>query len=112
LKARQSEHLCPKFQAALDILARPWNGLIMATLADAGPLRYSELRERLTAMGDRMLSTRLRELEGRGLVARRVTPGPPVRVAYELTELGQGFRPVARELGRWGERVAASRFAR
>jgi DNA-binding HxlR family transcriptional regulator len=92
----------------MDVLARPWNGLVMALLADAGPLRFSELKERLDAMGDRMLSARLKELEARGLVERSVAPGPPVRVTYTLTELGRGFGDVHRALGRWGERLAAA----
>ena len=107
MKLRRSDHLCPNVQAALDILARPWTGLIMATLADAeaGSLRFSALREQLAQMGDRMLSLRLKELETRGLVARRVSPGPPVKVDYALTELGQGFGEVSQALGRWGYRV-------
>ena len=106
MKLRRSDHLCPNFQAALDILARPWNGLIMATLAESGSLRFSALREQLAAMGDRMLSLRLKELEGRGLIERRVSPGPPGKVDYALTELGLGFRDVAQALGRWGQRVS------
>src|SRR5260221_5775326 len=105
LKLRRSDHLCPNVQAALDILARPWNGLIMATLAETGSLRFSALREQLAQMGDRMLSLRLKELETRGLVARRVSPGPPVKVDYALTELGQGFAEVSLALGRSGYRV-------
>ena len=89
MKRRHSEFLCPK--TAMDILSRPWNGLIMATLEGNGTLRFSELRERLEAMGDRMLSERLKELEASGLIQRRVSAGPPVKVEYELTELGHGF---------------------
>ena len=105
---RHCDHLCPKFQAAMDVLSRPWNGLIMAILAQEGALRFSELRELLSAMGDRMLSARLKELEARGLVAREVAAGPPIRVSYALTELGRGFGDVYRAMGRWGERLAAA----
>lgn len=108
MKQRHSPELCPLFQAAMDVLARPWNGLIMALLEEAGPLRFSELRERIEAMGDRMLSARLRELEARGLVERTVDPGPPVKVSYALSELGRGFGDVHRALGRWGEKLAAA----
>jgi DNA-binding HxlR family transcriptional regulator len=87
----------------MEVLAKPWNGLIMATLA-AGTLRFSELSQRLQAMGDRMLSARLKELEARGLVERRVSPGPPVRVDYALTEVGRGFGDVVAALGNWGGR--------
>ena len=80
----------------MDVLARPWNGLIMALLEEAGPLRFSELRERLDAMGDRMLSARLKELEARGLIERTVAPGPPVRVTYALTDLGRNLAELMR----------------
>ena len=109
MKQRYSAQLCPLFQAAMDVLARPWNGLVMALLEEAGPLRFSELRDRLDAMGDRMLSARLKELEARGLVERTVTPGPPVKVTYALTDLGRGFGDVHRALGRWGERLVSAR---
>lgn len=96
----------------MDVLSRPWNGLVMAALESEGPLRFSELRERLDAIGDRMLSARLKELEARGLVERSVEPGPPVRVKYALTELGRGFGEVERAIGRWGERLVAAAPAR
>ena len=105
---RHSKYLCPKFQAAMDVLGRPWNGLIMAALLAHGPLRYSALKLRLEAMGDRMLSARLKELEERGLLVRRVSPGPPVRVAYELSEVGREFREVGLALSRWGDRFVTA----
>ncbi len=92
----------------MEVLGRPWNGLIMAALQDHGSLRYSELKSRIEAMGDRMLSARLKELEDRGLVVRDVTPGPPIRVAYELSDVGKGFREVELALARWGERFAGA----
>ncbi|KYF53235.1 hypothetical protein BE08_41510, partial [Sorangium cellulosum] len=88
------QHLCGAFQAAMDVLAKPWNGLIIATLEE-GALRFGEIGERLDAISDRMLSSRLKELEALGLVVRRVLPGPPVRVEYELTDAGRGFSEVA-----------------
>jgi DNA-binding HxlR family transcriptional regulator len=99
---RPCAHLCEKFQAAMDVLAKPWNGLVIATLGE-GPLRFGELGERIETIGDRMLSCRLKELEAQGLVVRRVLPGPPVHVEYELTEVGRGFHEVAHAIGRWGE---------
>jgi DNA-binding HxlR family transcriptional regulator len=104
---RFCEHLCPNFQAAMDVLAKPWNGVIIASLA-SGPRRFGELLEQLEAIGDRMLSARLKELADRGLVERRVLPGPPVRVEYELTDVGQGFRQVADAIGTWGEKLSTA----
>ena len=103
MKHPPCEQLCPWFQSAMDVLSKPWNGLLLAMLHTKGPMRFSELRQEVSAVGDRMLSARLKELEARGLVLRRVEPGPPVRVAYELTPGGQGFREVATALSLWGK---------
>lgn len=100
--ARVCEHLCPRFQLAMDVIARPWNGLIMASLED-GPVRFGELLGRIEHVGDRMLSARLKDLQARGLVERTVIPGPPVRVEYELTAAGRGFRAVFEAVARWGQ---------
>jgi DNA-binding HxlR family transcriptional regulator len=104
----EPEHaLCATYVAAMDVLAKPWNGLIIAVL-EGGPLRFSELSARVPAIGDRMLADRLRELGERGVVARCVEEGPPVRVSYTLTEVGRGFRDVAEAIRRWGQTLLAS----
>jgi DNA-binding HxlR family transcriptional regulator len=105
----EPEHaLCPTYMAAMDVLAKPWNGLIIAVLEE-GPLRFSELSARVPTIGDRMLASRLKELGERGLVARCVEPGPPVRVSYALTEVGHGFRAVAEAIRRWGQTILSAK---
>jgi DNA-binding HxlR family transcriptional regulator len=96
--------LCAAYLAAMEVLAKPWNGMLM-TVLEGGPLRFSEVGERVPAIGDRMLAARLKELEAGGLVARSVEPGPPVRVTYELTEVGRGFRQVGEAIERWGRMI-------
>jgi DNA-binding HxlR family transcriptional regulator len=93
---------CETFQRALDVLGKPWCGLILNSL-QGGPYRFTEIRERTGGPGDKILSARLKELEARGLVVRRVDPGPPVRVEYELTESGRSFGHVAQAIERWGQ---------
>lgn len=92
----------------MEVLAKPWTGLIVATL-EQGPLRFSELGERIPAIGDRILSARLKELESAGVLRRRVLPGPPVRVEYELTEAGRGFSQVEAAIAAWGAALASAR---
>ncbi len=96
---------CEAFQRAIDVLGRPWNALILNVL-QAGPLRFSELRERARGPGDKVLSARLKDLEGRGLVSRAVAAGPPVRVTYALTARGYAFGKVATAIERWGRTLA------
>lgn len=104
------EHLCVTFEAAMDVLARPWNGFILATL-ESGPLRFSELAHRVTGIGDRMLSLRLKELEAAAVISRVVYPGAPARVEYRLTEAGAGFRAVQEAIGSWGRVLIEARSA-
>ena len=53
------------------------------------------------AQGDRALSQRLRELEAEGVVIRRVSTGPPVEVAYELSAKGRDLEQVIDGVERW-----------
>jgi DNA-binding HxlR family transcriptional regulator len=96
---------CQAFQLAIDVLGRPWNALILNVLL-SGPLRFSEFGERAEGPGDKVLSARLKDLEGRGLVLRQVAHGPPVRVTYELSDKGRAFGHVAEAIERWGEMLA------
>ena len=98
---------CVAFQAAIDVLSRPWTALILNVLLD-GPLRFSELAVRTRGPGDKVLSARLKDLEQRGLVERHVAPGPPVRVTYELTPPGKAFQAVASAIERWGQELVAA----
>ncbi|MDC0710084.1 helix-turn-helix domain-containing protein [Stigmatella sp. ncwal1] len=97
-----SEPLCPSIQAALDILGRPWTGFVLVSL-QKGPLRYSELATRLPGLGDKTLSARLKELEAKGFVSRRVLPEPPIRVEYALTAKGTAFQSVMEAIHGWGQ---------
>ena len=97
---------CRAFQNAVDLLARPWTGLILSLL-QSGPLRFSELEERTHGVGAKTLSARLKELEARRLVARDVQAGPPVRVQYTLTSKGRAFEQVAAAIERWGRELVA-----
>ncbi len=97
---------CRAFQNAIDLLARPWTGLILSLLQN-GPLRFSELEERTRGVGAKTLSARLKDLEARRLVARHVQAGPPVRVQYALTAKGRAFEQVAAAIERWGRELVA-----
>jgi DNA-binding HxlR family transcriptional regulator len=105
--ARLVDSQCRAFQNAVDVLGRPWCALILNVL-QGGPLRFSEVRERAQGPGDKVLSGRLKDLEARGLILRRVEPGPPVRVTYELTASGAAFRDVAQAIERWGRVLGSS----
>ena len=92
---------CPSRQVMATI-GDKWSGLIVNALAD-GPRRHGELRNRITGASQKMLTQTLRTLERDGMVTRTVTPTVPVRVDYELTELGLRLLPVLRAVKNWSE---------
>ena len=85
---------------AFGFLGKRWNGILLATLVQ-GPAGYAELKRAVTGISDPVLSDRLKELAGAGLITREVTDGPPVSVTYRVTDAGRALIPVLRALTRW-----------
>ena len=95
---------CPYYHEAVELIGRRWTGAIVAVLMDGGPLRFSEISHAVPELSDRLLSERMKELEARGVVTRHVDPGPPVKVLYELTDMGTSLEPALQELKSWARR--------
>lgn len=94
--------MCPKYERAAILLGKRWTGLILRVLSQ-GPMTFSQIAKVINRISDRVLAERLKELEGRGIVYRRVVPTTPVRVEYWLTEKGQDLRPVLDALQQWAD---------
>lgn len=96
---------CPLYHEAIEMIGRRWTGAIVEVLLQRhGSLRYTEISHAVPQLSDRLLSERLKELEQRGVVEREVSPGPPVQVAYGLTDMGRSLEPAVRELKEWARR--------
>lgn len=74
------------------IIAGAWAPNVIWHLR-AGPRRFSELRIDIPPISAKVLSQRLRELEGRGVITRTIQPTTPPSVEYALTGLGQELVP-------------------
>src|SRR5260370_40712498 len=77
--------MCKAFQTAIELLGRPWPGLILGALA-AGPLRFSEVSARAQGGGDKILSPRLTDLESRRIVPSPGEPRRTVEGGYHRTD--------------------------
>lgn len=95
---------CPKYHQAIELIGRRWTGAIVSVLLRRQALRFGEIAEAVPELSDRLLSERMKELERHGLVVRTVYPARPVRVEYELTEMGRALAPAVQELERWARR--------
>lgn len=83
---------------ALRVFFNKWIVEIMYILRVRGVLRFNELKDGLAGISGRTLSTRLKELEGRGLVHRELYDEMPIRVEYSLTEKGRDVANLAMPL--------------
>ena len=92
---------CPSRQL-LDRLSDKWVGLVLKAL-EPGPQRYSAIGRKVAGVSQKMLTQTLRSLERDGLVTREVTPSVPVRVDYQLTDLGRELMPIMHAVHRWAE---------
>ena len=98
--AARRETCCSAYHRAIELIGKRWTGAILFVLMD-GPLRFSEVRQLVPDLSDRLLSERMKELEAEGIVERRVIDETPVRVEYELTEKGRALEPVVSALKGW-----------
>lgn len=88
---------------ALSLIGTRWKLIIFYNLKD-GPMRFTELKNKIPNITERMLSLSLRELEKDLLVSRTVYPEVPPRVEYTLTSAGKALSPVWDLLNEWGRK--------
>ena len=100
--AKRYDQYCP-IAHALELVGERWSLLVVRELMH-GPRRYTDLAANLPRIGTNILASRLKDLEGCGVVSRRRLPPPAASQVYELTPYGQALRPLMRELAVWGLR--------
>ena len=88
------------------ILSGRWKLSILAFLLDEQKLRYSELRNRLTGISERMLIAKLKELQADNLINRISYPEVPPRVEYELSKKGMSLENILVLMAEWGTKNA------
>ena len=77
---------CPS-REILEHLTNKWSVLVLRCLSD-GVHRFSELKQRIEGVSEKMLSQTLKMLEQDGFILRTVYPVVPPKVEYQLTILG------------------------
>jgi DNA-binding HxlR family transcriptional regulator len=95
--------MCPRFEAAFELLGKRWTGLIIRSLLN-GAKRFSDIQEIIPNLSARMLTERFKELEEQGILTRTVYPEMPVRIEYSLTEKGRELEKVMDEIQKWAEK--------
>jgi len=99
--------ICPVVETAR-LVDGKWDLIIIRYLTE-GPKRFAELRSIIPDLSSRSLSTALKRLASKGIVARKVNNGFPVSVEYSLTRKGKEMGPVIDAMRHWGEKWILTR---
>ena len=94
---------CPA-ERAVYFLGGKWKIRILFSLLQSKKIRFGELKKGLKTITQQMLSKQLKELEGDGIVNRKVIQIMPPKVEYSLTEFGLSVMPILRSFSEWNKR--------
>lgn len=121
LHPHSGEPLDPAIEVMVrDIIGRvadKWSLIALEVLTEHGRLRFTEVRQRVGAVSQKVLTQVLRGMEEDGLLTRTVHAEVPPRVEYELTSLGRELSHALCGVWQWAERhrediaLARQRFA-
>jgi DNA-binding HxlR family transcriptional regulator len=83
---------CP-IETTFKIIGKKWAVLIIREVF-RGTTQFNRFLENIEGITPKVLTERLRELQRFGIVRRRIVSEYPIRVEYEMTDLGREFEPV------------------
>ncbi|MEM7380473.1 MAG: helix-turn-helix domain-containing protein [Bacteroidota bacterium] len=106
----------PEYCPIKDVMALAsdkWSILIIIYLGYYPVLRFNQLKKKVYGISNKVLSERLKLLEGDGYLDRKMYPEVPVRVEYQLTDFGHSYLEKLLELTEWvtryGDTIMANR---
>lgn len=103
---KKVENVCDEpcaIERGMRLIGGKWTGSIIYHLKDE-PVRFNELCRMLGGATKKMIDQRLKELELKGMVIRKVLDQRPIAVTYELTDFGRSALSILNDLRQWSER--------
>ncbi|SDD11217.1 winged helix-turn-helix transcriptional regulator [Niabella drilacis] len=85
----------------MKVLGGKWKACIVDSISK-GVKRPSDLHRAIVDASPRVLNMQLHELENSGIVSKKIYPGLPLKVEYNLTPLGCSLLPVIEAIDKWG----------
>ena len=83
---------CP-IETTFKIIGKRWTVLIIREIL-RGNTQFNRFMENIEGISPKVLTERLRELERLEIIRRKIVSEYPIRVEYNLTDLGKAFEPV------------------
>lgn len=94
---------CPVRKTA-EIIDRKWVTLIIRDLL-SGKKRYSELLKSLGDVSPKILASRLKYLESKKVITKKIYPTVPPKTEYQLTKLGLQLKEVIMAMDTFGRKL-------
>ena len=91
---------CP-IETTIKMLGCKWKILVIRELL-TGTKRFCELKKSIKGITQKVLTSKLREMEELGIIERKVYPQTPPKVEYSLTDIGYTLAPVITSMKEWG----------
>ena len=91
---------CP-VETTLMLIGDKWKVLILRDLME-GTKRFGELKKSIGMVSQKVLTAKLRDMEDKGLLTRKVYAEVPPRVEYTLTETGYSLKQILDSMVAWG----------
>lgn len=85
----------------LKVIGAKWTANILRELFD-GTKRFGEL-QKILSISPRTLSMRLHQLEGEGIISKKIYPVVPLKVEYSITRRGKTLGEIIAKMRDWGK---------
>ena len=100
---RRTIEYCP-IRDVMALASDKWSILIILYLGYYPVLRFNKLKKHIYDISNKVLSERLKMLEGDGYISRELFAEVPIRVEYSLTDFGHSYLKKLLELAEWAEK--------
>ena len=102
-KVSCSNYHC-EIELTLELIGGKWKSLILWNLHQHEPIRYSEFKQYMPKITQKMLTQQLKELEKYRLISKEIFPSVPPMVEYSLTPMGEELMPIMDLMDKWGKK--------
>ena len=102
LDLKEVNAVCP-IRDVMALASDKWSILIVLYLGYYPVLRFNALKKKVFGISNKVLSERLKQLEGDGYLKRTMHPEVPIRVEYELTDFGHSYLEKLIDLTEWAQ---------
>jgi len=101
IELNNKAYTCP-VDVTLGLIGGKWKLIILTHLRQFGRRGFSEIKQNLPRISDKMLIQQIKELQHDQLIDKHVIAEKPYRVEYFLTDFGLSLSPLFDFVSSWG----------